>query len=281
MVESSNARGPGTVAGLFDLVADSYDNVGVSFFGPIAERMVAEVGPRPGDHVLDIGCGRGAVLFRLADAVGPAGEVTGIDLSPRMVASTANEVRTRGLANVTVQVMDAMQPSLPHGTFDAITASFMIFFLPDPGVALTRWRSLLVPGGTVAVSTFSAWDSRWEELDDLFEPYRDQGGRLFAGDPRDQNGPFGSDGAVERLMRNAGLVRPRTVAFDLDLHFDDGAHWYAWTRSHGQRALWDAIPDDELGRVRDDAFRRLEGWRDDDGLITSRQRIRLTLAQRA
>ncbi len=112
--------------------------------------------------------------------------MTGIDLAPRMVAVTGREARTRGLTNVHVQVMDAMRPSLPHGRYDVVTASFMLFFLPDPAAALTAWRSLLVPHGTVGVSTFGAWDPRWEELDDLFAPYRDT--RFFPVDPRDPDG---------------------------------------------------------------------------------------------
>ncbi|WFR71174.1 methyltransferase domain-containing protein [Prescottella defluvii] len=278
MVEAPDAGRSERIAELFDLVVDSYDNVGVSFFGPIADRLVAAVDPQVGERVLDIGCGRGAVLFRLASAVGSTGEVTGIDLSPKMVATTAHEARARGLSNVNVQVMDAMRPTLRNGTFNAIAASFMIFFLQDPGAALTRWRSLLVPRGTVGVSTFSGWDPRWAQMEDLFEPYRE--GQFFSVDPRDPNGPFGSDAAVERSTRSAGLVDARSTNFDLDLHFDDADQWYAWTRSHGQRLLWDAIPDDELERVRDAAFERLDGWRDDEGRITSRHRIRLTLAQR-
>ncbi|WP_430332630.1 class I SAM-dependent methyltransferase [Rhodococcus sp. ACT016] len=278
MVEVPDARRSEMIADLFDLVVDSYDNVGVSFFGPIAERLVAAVGPKPGSRVLDIGCGRGAVLFRLAAAVGPTGEVTGIDLSPKMVATTAHEARARGLGNVHVQVMDAMDPVLPQGTFDAITASFMIFFLPDPAAALTRWRSLLVPRGTVGVSTFSAWDPRWEQMEDLFARYRDK--QFFTVDPRDPNGSFGSDAAVEGLMRSAGLVDARSAVFDLALRFDDADQWYAWTRSHGQRLMWDSIPADELDEVRSQVFERLEDWRDDEGRITSHHGIRLTLAQR-
>lgn len=278
MVEVPDAKRTELIADLFDLVVDSYDNVGVSFFGPIAERLVGAVDPPPGARVLDIGCGRGAALFRLADAVGASGRVTGIDLSPRMVEATARDVRARGLSNVDVRVMNAMDPELPHGRFDAITASFMIFFLPDPATALTRWRSLLVPRGTVGVSTFGAWDPRWEQMDHLFAPYRDR--HVFSVDPRDPEGPFGSDAGVERLMRTAGLVDARSSSFDLVLRFADLDQWYAWTRSHGQRMMWDSIPEADRDRVRDQVFERIDGWRDDSGLITSRHTIRLTLAQR-
>ena len=54
------------VAGVFDRAAPTYDAVGVAMFGPIAERLVAELDLRPGERVLDVGCGRGAVLLRAA-----------------------------------------------------------------------------------------------------------------------------------------------------------------------------------------------------------------------
>src|SRR4051794_13624397 len=73
------------VAGVFDRAADAYDQVGVELFGPVGRRLVALSGVKPGWRVLDVGCGRGAVLLPLADAVGPAGEVVGVDLAPRMV----------------------------------------------------------------------------------------------------------------------------------------------------------------------------------------------------
>ena len=76
-------------AGVFDRAADTYDAVGVPWFQPIALRLVTELAVQPGERVLDIGCGRGAALFPLAEAAGPAGSVVGIDLSPRMVELTA------------------------------------------------------------------------------------------------------------------------------------------------------------------------------------------------
>lgn len=266
------------VAALFDRVADSYDNVGVSFFRPIAQRLVTEVAPAAGERALDIGCGRGAVLFLLAEAVGPSGWVTGIDLSPKMVETTGSDARARGLTNVDVRVMDASEPTLPPRTYDVVTASFMLFFLPDPVLALRRWWPLLEPGGRVGVSTFGAWDPRWEQLEDLFAPYLDA--RFSNFDPRDSTGPFGSDAGVEELMRAAGFTRPRTTHLDVDVVFEDAAQWYAWTRSHGQRMLWDSMADADRERVRTAAVERMEAWRDDHGRITMRQQIRFTLAER-
>ena len=80
------------VAAVFDRVADTYESVGVPWFAPIAQGLVDLVAPRPAETAVDVGCGRGAVLFPLARAVGSAGRVVGVDLSPRMIELTGQEV---------------------------------------------------------------------------------------------------------------------------------------------------------------------------------------------
>jgi ubiquinone/menaquinone biosynthesis C-methylase UbiE len=73
------------IATAFDNSADTYEQVGVAYFGPMGTELVRRAAPEPGADALDLGCGRGHVLFPLAAAVGPTGRVTGVDLSARMV----------------------------------------------------------------------------------------------------------------------------------------------------------------------------------------------------
>src|SRR5689334_8168775 len=122
---------------IFDEAADTYDNVGVDFIRPIAAELVRAVTPRPGDRVPDVGCGAGAVLLPVAEAVGPHGHVTGIDLAPGMVARTA--AAATGLDAVTVELGDAQAPAYPPESFDLITSGLVLFFLPDPPAALAPY----------------------------------------------------------------------------------------------------------------------------------------------
>lgn len=264
----SPARRRAEVAAVFDRVADSYDNTGVPWFQPIARRLVEQVAPVPGERALDLGCGRGAALFALADAVGPAGTATGIDLSVRMVEATRVDARARGYGNVEVHVMDAGAPTLPAGGYDIAVASFVLFFLPAPVTVLRAWRALLVPGGRLAVSTFT--QSRTGVLADVFRPYLPD--PLFGS-------AFETDAGVEGLVASAGFVDVRTYTFDLDVVFDDVDQWQAWSWSHGQRAVWERVPVGERDRVCAAAARHLAGYRDDDGRIRLPQRIRCTLAR--
>ena len=70
------------VAGVFDRAAPTYDNVGVEFIAAVGRTLVSDAGIRPGERVLDVGCGRGAVLIPAADAVGPERSVLGIGGGP-------------------------------------------------------------------------------------------------------------------------------------------------------------------------------------------------------
>lgn len=63
-----------------------------------------------GERVLDVGNGRGAVLFPAAEAVGPAGEVVGIDITPGMVRHLGDEITRRGIANASTVEMDRKDP---------------------------------------------------------------------------------------------------------------------------------------------------------------------------
>ncbi len=266
------------VAGVFDRAADTYDQVGVAWFGPIAGGLVREAAPRPGERVLDIGVGRGAALFPLADAVGPTGRVTGIDLAPRMIEATAAAVAQRGLTNVELRVMDAGAPQLPAASYDLLVASLVVFFLPDPAAALRAWLSLLVPGGRLALATFGDAAPEWRKLDSVFAPYLPPA--MLDARTSGAAGPFSSDAGVEELVTSAGYAAVRTTGFELTAAFASADQWYDWTWSHGQRGMWERVPAADLARVRATAGAQLESLRGADGQIRLTQHIRYTLAER-
>jgi hypothetical protein len=72
----------------------------------------------------------------------------------------------------------------------------------------------------------------------------------------------------------------RTHTFDVEVVFADADEWYAFTRSHGQRAMWEAVPEADRPAVRAQAAERLEQARGADGRIRLGQRVRCTLAAR-
>jgi ubiquinone/menaquinone biosynthesis C-methylase UbiE len=260
------------VAALFDMVAPDYDQSGVAFFGPIAERLVEALDPRPGERCLDVGCGRGAVTRRLAEAVGPTGEVQGIDLSSEMVRLATDELA--GLPQASAAVGDALAP--PGDGWDLLASGLVLFFLPDPVSALRVWHDRLRPGGRVGVTTFGATDETWTAVDEVLKPY------LTAQDPRSAEAMarFGTDEGVETMLRDAGFTDVATSRAPLPVLFADTDQWYAFSLSTGQRRAWAALPEDQRPAVRARCAELLGAARRTDGVIEVRQDVRVTTGRR-
>jgi ubiquinone/menaquinone biosynthesis C-methylase UbiE len=170
--EQAKAR----LASVFDRASGTYGQIGPSYFAYFGQRLVACAGLTPGMHVLDVACGRGAVLFPAAQAVGATGSVIGIDFSEGMVAATNADISERGLRQVTAQIMDAEHLVFPDAAFDALTCGFALFFMSDRA-ALAEFRRVLRPGGTLAISTWAPVDpsseeaARWRWYDDWIKRY--------------------------------------------------------------------------------------------------------------
>ena len=267
------------MAALFDRVADTYDRMGVHQFQPIAARLTDELAPVPGERALDIGCGRGAVLLRLASAVGPTGRATGLDLAPAMVAAAAEEAAAANLP-VAVVVGDAQDPDLPAESFEVLASSLVLFFLPDPATALSRWRALLVGDGRLGVSTFGTLSPWWGPVDAVFKPFLASGMR----DARTTGaaGQFASDAGMEQLLAGTGFTDVHTARDVVRVRFDDVEHWRRWTMSTGQRSMWEQVPDDQRRAVEEATARAVEETRrhTDDGRMGFDQQVRYTVGRK-
>lgn len=106
-------------------------------------RLLADHLPSPPQDILDIGCGTGSLGLLLA---GQGHAVTGIDLSPAMLALAREKAAAIGLA-VDFQEMDAALPLFPTRRFDALLCRHLLWALPEPAQVLQRWAGLLRPRG--------------------------------------------------------------------------------------------------------------------------------------
>ncbi|MGW6271168.1 class I SAM-dependent methyltransferase [Streptomyces sp. NPDC055060] len=116
--------------------------------GPAYRAAASALGLRPGDRVLDAGCGTGRALPALREVVGPAGIVLGADLTPAMLKAATDAGRDRAgqllLADVTrLPVRDA--------SLDAVFGAGLISHLPDPAQNLRELRRVVRPGGVLAL----------------------------------------------------------------------------------------------------------------------------------
>jgi SAM-dependent methyltransferase len=130
---------------------------------PLGLEAMAALNPRPGWRVLDVGCGAGQTVLQLAQAVGPAGAVSGIDIAPRLLDIA--RVRAAHLSNVTFMAGDAQTHALGQRSFDGIFSRFGIMAFSDAIAAFRNLRGALKRGGRLA---FVCWRSLAEnELDNL------------------------------------------------------------------------------------------------------------------
>jgi ubiquinone/menaquinone biosynthesis C-methylase UbiE len=101
-------------------------------------------------RLLDCGCGPGTITAGLAELVAP-GEVVGIDAAPAHVARGDELARERGRPNLRFQVGDLAALPFSDGAFDAILASEMLQYQPEPPAGFRSLRRVLAPGGVLGV----------------------------------------------------------------------------------------------------------------------------------
>jgi ubiquinone/menaquinone biosynthesis C-methylase UbiE len=189
----------------------------------------------PGDRVLDVACGTGLITFEAARAVGPCGDVVGIDLSGAMVHAALQRIQEQGLRNVAFAQMDAEALYFPTERFDTAVCALGLMYVPDPLQSLREMRRVLRPGGRIVLAV---WGRRsrcgWASIFPIVaEEVSSDVCPLFF--------ELGSEDALTRLCTDASLqVREeRRIATELryrdaeaacDAMFIGGPVALAWSR---------------------------------------------------
>lgn len=194
-----------------------------AFHAEATEVLLDACAPRPGERVLDVGCGAGASSFALAEAVGPSGRVLGVDLSAPLLRRAEERRRALGARAVRFEMADAQDHPFEAGAFDLAASRFGLMFFADPVAGFRNVAAALRPGGRLA---FVAWsgpeDNPWFTL-----PREVATARLgpVEAPPADAPGPmaFRDRGRVERLLREAGFADALGRRVAVRLHHPEGA----------------------------------------------------------
>jgi SAM-dependent methyltransferase len=160
----------------FDVGAEAYDRFMGRYSVGLAAQMADLAGARAGQHVLDVGCGPGALTAELVARLGP-GAVAAADPSSSFVAAARER-------NPGVDVREATAEDLPFGDdeFDAALAQLVVHFMADPVAGLREMARVTRPGGAVAACV---WDHAggqgplgvfWRAVHELDPGARDESG---------------------------------------------------------------------------------------------------------
>jgi SAM-dependent methyltransferase len=105
-----------------------------------------------GEHVLDLGCGAGTDTLVAAQMVGPQGAVTGIDMTPEMLAKARESAAEMELDNV--ELVEGEAEALPFAdeSFDVVVSNGVIDLIPDKDAVFSELARVLRPGGRIQIA---------------------------------------------------------------------------------------------------------------------------------
>ncbi len=218
----------------FNFVADRYEEATLNF-GPALTRMLDLAALKPGDRVLDVATGPGIMARIAARAVGESGQVVGVDIAEQSLEVARRKAAEEGLEQLTFQVEDAENLTLPDDTFDAVFCSMGLMHFPAPEKALLEMRRVLKPGGKLLAAVWGEAEKSpfiqvaLNTLARTFPPPKVERPSMFR---------FGQPAVLEKLVSDAGFSEPHAEELTVEFSANDPAsYWQQFLDAAGITAV--------------------------------------------
>jgi SAM-dependent methyltransferase len=184
---------------------------------PLGLVAMQRAGIKPGEQVLDVGCGCGQTALELAQRVGSSGSVVGIDISQPMLTRARERQQELGLKNLEFLHADAQTYALARERFDLIFSRFGVMFFDNPAAAFANLRTALRPAGRLC---FLCWQTleknEWARVPFLAATRHVQ---PSAPPAPDAPGPFAfaNPDRVRRLLETGGFKDVSCESYETEL----------------------------------------------------------------
>ncbi len=134
-----------SVVKIYDRWGSIYDIIFKRIFEEGRGVGVQMLNLKPGEHLLEVGVGTGLSLPLYPRHA----EITGIDISSKMLEKARKKVTESGLRNIQLRVMDAQSMEFPDNSFDCVTACYVMSAAPDPNKVVAEICRVCKPGGRI------------------------------------------------------------------------------------------------------------------------------------
>ncbi len=202
-------------AGIWDRISQTYLREIDSRFAPVVEQVIRRAALEPGHMVLDIGTGTGAVALQAAPLVGPAGQVTGADISSEMLDLARQRAARLSHTNLNFQEGSAEAIQAEDASFDAVLICLSLMYVVDRAAAARECARVLRPGGRFVAAVWA----RPEECDIVL--FQQTAGRFAPAPPVPGVGPgsLADAGPFIQQLAEAGIdasIETESLGFDFD-----------------------------------------------------------------